>query len=149
MRSLTLLATGLLTAAVLTRYAPAQAAGETCQGKPATGVGQPLQRGFPGTDDRTSRSPMARPISTLSAATTSSCAADVHGRYPQITLRAGAGNEVVDALLSRSWVLAELGTGADHYVARAGPDFVSAGSNEGGRTDDPNTVIGTATGDPN
>ena len=49
MRPLHLAATGLL-AVVLLPAAPTHAAGETCQGRPATVVGTPVQLGLVGTD---------------------------------------------------------------------------------------------------
>lgn len=144
MRSLPLLATGLLTATLLTTTAPSYAAGETCQGQPATIVGQPMQTGLVGTEGRdVVVTNGAYGIDTLGGDDLV-CVTDVT-RPGMVLLRTGAGNDVVDASASQSSIDAELGTGSDHYAASAGRDSVVLGSNDGGGPEDleADTVVAT------
>lgn len=143
MRPLPLLATGLLAATLLTTTAPSYAAGGTCQGQPATIVGQPSQTGLVGTEGRdVVVTNGALGIDTLGGDDLV-CVTDVT-RPGIVLLRTGAGNDVVDASASGSSVDAELGTGSDHYTASAGRDYVVLGSNDGGPVDlEADTVVAT------
>ena len=140
------LATGLLAATLLT--APgAQAAADTCQGRTATIVGQPLQPGLVGTEGPdVVVTNGAVGIDTLGGDDLV-CITDVT-RPGLLTLRTGAGNDVVDASASGSMIDAELGSGSDHYAASAGRDVVVLGSTDGRtRTDlEADTVIATTGG---
>lgn len=143
MRPLPLLTTGLL-AALFLPAAPATAAGETCQGQPATLVGAPLQTGLVGTEGPdVVVTNGAQSLDTLGGDDLV-CITDVTSPGV-VQLRTGTGNDVVDASLSGSSVDAELGAGADHYTASAGRDTVLTGSSDGdGETDtDADTVIAT------
>lgn len=145
MRPMPLVATGLLAATLLTSPT-AYAAGETCQGRAATVVGTPNQSGLVGTEG---------PDVVVTNGTTSVhtlggddlvCVTDVT-RPGVLTLRSGAGNDVVDASASGSSIDAELGTGSDHYTASAGRDYVVLGSNDGGPVDlEADTVVATTGG---
>jgi Ca2+-binding RTX toxin-like protein len=143
MRPLPLVAAALLTATLLA--APtAQAAVETCQGRPATIVGAPGQLGVTGTEGPD----VVVTNGAVGVATLGGddlvCVTDVTAPV-FVTLRAGAGNDVVDASASASTIDAELGTGADHYTASAGRDHVVLGSNDGGGPVDldADTVVAT------
>ena len=145
MRSLPLVATGLLAATFLTA-APSYAAGETCQGRPATVVGTPNQSGLVGTEGPdVVVTNGAVSVHTLGGDDLV-CVTDVT-RPGVLTLRSGAGNDVVDASASGSSIDVELGTGSDHYTASAGRDYVVLGSNDGGPVDlDADTVVATTGG---
>jgi Ca2+-binding RTX toxin-like protein len=143
MRPLPLVAAALLTATLLA--APtAQAAVETCQGRPATIVGAPGQLGVTGTEGPD----VVVTNGAVGVATLGGddlvCVTDVTAPV-FVTLRAGAGNDVVDASASGSTIDAELGTGADHYTASAGRDHAVLGSNDGGGPVDldADTVVAT------
>lgn len=143
MRPLPLVAAGLLTATLLA--APtAQAAVETCQGRAATIVGTPGQLGVTGTEGPD----VVVTNGAVGVATLGGddlvCVTDVTAPV-FVTLRAGAGNDVVDASASASTIDAELGTGSDHYTASAGRDYVVLGSNDGGGPVDleADTVVAT------
>ena len=144
MRPLPLLATGLLTATLLSTTTPTYAAGETCQGRPATIVGQPLQSPLLGTEgpDVVVTNGAIR-VDTLGGDDLV-CVTDVT-RPGVLTLRTGAGNDVVDASASGSWIDAELGSGSDHYTASTGRDSVELGSTDGpSRIDlEADTVVAT------
>ncbi|GAB3015945.1 calcium-binding protein [Nocardioides flavus (ex Wang et al. 2016)] len=145
MRSLSVVATGLLAATLLPATAPAYAAGETCQGRPATIVGQPLQTSLVGTDGPdVVVTNGALGIDTLGGDDLV-CVTDVD-RPGLLTLRTGAGDDVVDASVSGSMIDAELGSGSDHYTASAGRDVVVLGSRDGRtRTDlEADTVVATS-----
>ncbi|MBD3923892.1 hypothetical protein IEZ26_04600 [Nocardioides cavernae] len=140
------LATGLLAATLLPAAAPAYAAGETCQGRPATIVGTPNQTGLVGTEG-------PDVVVTNGAIQVDTrggddlvCVTDAT-RPGVLTLRSGEGNDVVDASASGSSIDAELGTGSDHYTASAGRDYVVLGSNDGGPVDlEADTVVATTGG---
>ena len=132
------LASGLLTATLLT--APtAQAAADTCQGQPATIVGSYLQRGLGGTE--------GRDVVVTNGATQVDtrggddlvCVTESAGRYPELDLVAGAGDDVVDASASRGPMAVVLGSGSDHYTGSArGDDWIVAG--EAGDDTEPDTI---------
>ncbi|MDR7253162.1 Ca2+-binding RTX toxin-like protein [Nocardioides sp. BE266] len=127
------LAAGLL-AGTVAGTPPASAAGETCQGQPATIVGQPLQTGLVGTEGRdVVVTNGATGVDTLGGDDLV-CVTDVT-RPGIVQLRTGAGNDVVDASASQSSIDAELGTGSDHYTASLGRDYVVLGSNDAGPVD--------------
>lgn len=140
------LATGLLAATLLPATAPAYAAGETCQGRPATIVGQPLQTGLVGTEGPdVVVTHGAHGLDTLGGDDLV-CVTDVNGPG-MLTVRTGAGNDVVDASASRASIDAELGDGSDHYTASAGRDSVELGSGGRQRVDlDADTVVATTGG---
>ncbi|WP_299926920.1 hypothetical protein [uncultured Nocardioides sp.] len=132
------LATGLLSATLLT--APtAQAAGETCHGQPATIVGSYLQRDLVGT-------PGADVVVTNGAVQLDTrggddlvCVTESAGRYPELDLVTGPGDDVVDASTSRGPMAATLGAGSDTYTGSArGGDWVVAG--EAGVDTEPDTI---------
>ncbi|MCP3420463.1 hypothetical protein [Nocardioides pinisoli] len=132
------LATGLIAATLLSN-APAQAAAETCQGRPATIVGSYLQREVVGTEG-------ADVVVTNGAIEVDTrggddlvCVTESEGRYPDLSLATGAGDDVVDASGSRGSVGVELGAGSDHYTGSAGGgDWVVAGGE--GRDTEPDTI---------
>lgn len=146
MRPLPLMATGLLAATLLTSPT-AYAAGETCQGRPATIVGTPSQSGLVGTEGPdVVVTNGADGIDTLGGDDLV-CVTDPDSPR-MVTLATGAGDDVVDASASRSSIDAELGSGADHYTASAGRDSVVLGSTDGRtRTDlEADTVVATTGG---
>ncbi|MBS2940315.1 hypothetical protein KDN32_21475 [Nocardioides sp. J2M5] len=147
MRTMPLLAISLLATGLgVAPASPAGAAGETCQGRAATIVGQPLQRvvGTEGPDVVVTNGAIG--VDTLGGDDLV-CVTDAIAPG-MVTLRTGAGNDVVDASASGSWVDAELGAGSDHYTASAGHDTVLTGSREGSRHVDtePDTVVATTGG---
>ncbi|WP_416954856.1 hypothetical protein ACNKF0_21835 [Nocardioides sp. T5] len=132
------LATGVLAATLLT--APtAQAAGETCHGQPATIVGSYLQRDLVGT-------PGADVVVTNGATQIDTrggddlvCVTESAGRFPELDLVTGAGDDVVDASASRGPMAATLGAGSDTYTGSArGGDWVVAG--DAGVDTEPDTI---------
>ena len=133
-------------AATFPTAAPSYAAGETCQGRPATVVGTPNQSGLVGTEGPdVVVTNGAVSVHTLGGDDLV-CVTDVT-RPGVLTLRSGAGNDVVDASASGSSIDVELGTGSDHYTASAGRDYVVLGSNDGGPVDlDADTVVATTGG---
>jgi len=146
MRSLSVVAAGLLAAGLLTTT-PASAAVETCQGRPATIVGQPMQTGLVGTEGPdVVVTNGAVGVDTLGGDDLV-CVTDVT-RPGLLTLRTGAGDDVVDASASGSTIDAQLGSGSDHYTASAGRDVVVLGSTDGRtRTDlEADTVVATTGG---
>ena len=121
------LATGLLAATLLT--APtAQAAAETCQGRPATIVGSYLQRGLVGTEGAdVVVTNGATQVDTLGGDDVV-CVTESEGRFPGLDLDTGAGDDVVDASTSRSPMDVVLGAGSDSYTGSArGGDRIVAG----------------------
>ncbi|HYJ27074.1 MAG TPA: hypothetical protein VEW73_05125 [Nocardioides sp.] len=132
------LASGLLAATLLT-VPTAQAAAETCHGRPATIVGSYLQRDLVGT-------PGADVVVTNGAVQIDTrggddlvCVTESAGRYPELDLVTGAGDDVVDASASRGPMAATLGAGSDQYTGSArGGDWVVAG--EAGVDTEPDTI---------
>ncbi|MDR7253161.1 Ca2+-binding RTX toxin-like protein [Nocardioides sp. BE266] len=129
MRTTPLLATGLLAASALLATPTAYAAGETCQGQPATIVGTPGQFGLTGTEG-------ADVIVTNGATSVSALGGDdlvcVTGgtpTQPHVVVDAGAGDDVVDASASGSDVWTALGTGSDTYTGSPHGESVYAGTN--------------------
>ena len=66
------------------------------------------------------------------------CVTESAGRYPELDLVTGAGDDVVDASASRGPMAASSGAGSDHYTGSArGGDWVVAG--DGGVDTEPDT----------
>ena len=144
MRPLPLLATGLL-AAVLLPAAPTYAAGETCQGRPATVVGTPGQLGLLGTEaDDVVVTNGAVSVETLAGADLV-CVTD-SGYYTGARLDTGAGNDVVDASGTRGSVEAVLGTGSDTYLGAPGQDRVITGQGGDAPDTEVDVVVSTSGG---
>lgn len=139
-----LLGTSLLAGGLIT--APADAAGETCQGEAATIVGTYLQRGLVGTEGRdVVVTNGASELDTLGGDDLV-CVTDGQATL-SLTLRTGDGDDVVDASQSRARIDAVLGAGADRYTASAGVDSVTTGVNQGvTRTDADVDVVTSTTG---
>jgi Ca2+-binding RTX toxin-like protein len=121
-RSSALTIAALVTGALLT-VTPAAAAGETCQGRPATIVGTgPDVQGTPGDDV----------IVTGASRTTDAGAGDdlicvTPSSYTDPHVQAGPGNDVVDTTSSTSTMgLTSLGSGLDRYVGGSGRGVVRA-----------------------
>jgi Ca2+-binding RTX toxin-like protein len=111
-----LVATGLLTATLLTVTAPSYAAGETCQEQAATVVGAPYQSPLTGTEG-------ADVIVTNGASSVKAlggndliCVTGGLGATVDTLLDAGAGDDVVDASGSAGGVMVSLGAGRDTYT---------------------------------
>jgi Ca2+-binding RTX toxin-like protein len=144
MRPLPLLATGLL-AAMLLPAAPAVAAGETCQGRPATVVGTPLQVGLTGTEgDDVVVTNGAVTADTLGG-NDLVCVTD-SGTYAGVRLDTGAGDDQVDASGTRGRVEAILGAGADLYAGSIARDQVTTGPGHGTPDTEPDTVVSSSGG---
>jgi Ca2+-binding RTX toxin-like protein len=126
MRHLPLMVTGLLAATLLTTPA-ASAAGETCQGRPATVVGTPGQLGLTGTEG-------ADVIVTNGARSTDALGgADLvcitGGQvFGDVRVDAGAGDDVVDASAVVGAVDVQLGAGSDTYTGSAHDEDVAGGT---------------------
>ncbi|MCF6378552.1 hypothetical protein L2K70_13150 [Nocardioides KLBMP 9356] len=126
MRSLHLATTGLL-AATLLATPTAYAAGETCQGRPATVVGTPNQLGLTGTEGDDV-------IVTNGATSTSTLGGNdlvcVTGgsQFGDVRLDAGSGDDVVDATAVVGGVSVQLGAGADTYTGSAYDERVAGGA---------------------
>lgn len=146
MRPLPLLAAGLLTTTTLLTAlltaAPAQAAAETCQGRPTTIVGAPGQLGVTGTEG-------ADVIVTNGASRTDALGGDdlvcVTGGtvVGDVRVDAGAGADVVDASAAVGGLSTVLGAGADTYTGSPYDERVVGGA-EG--TDTERDVITTGAG---
>lgn len=113
----TLLTGGLLTAA------PAEAAAETCQGRPATIVGTgPDIQGTPGDDVIVTG---ASRITDAGAGDDLVCVTPSFYQDPQVN--AGPGNDIVDTTSSITFMgLTLLGSGLDRYVGGSGGGAVRA-----------------------
>ena len=144
MRPLHLVATGLL-AAVLLPAAPTYAAGETCQGRPATLVGTPGQVGLVGTEaDDVVVTNGAVSVETLGGADLV-CVTD-SGYYTGSRVNTGAGNDVVDASGTRGRAEAVLGTGSDSYLGSPAQDRVITGQGGDALDTEVDTVVSTSGG---
>lgn len=144
MRSLHLATTGLL-AAVLLPTAPTYAAGETCQGRPATVVGTPGQVGLVGTEgDDVVVTNGAVSVETLGGGDLV-CVTD-SGPYAGTRLATGAGNDVVDASATRARVEAILGAGADSYLGSPAQDRVITGQGGDALDTEADIVVSTSGG---
>ncbi|RYB89367.1 hypothetical protein EUA06_15390 [Nocardioides glacieisoli] len=144
MRPLHLAATGLL-AVVLLPSAPTYAAGETCQGRPATVVGTPGQLGLLGSEaDDVVVTNGAVTVETLGGADLV-CVTD-GGVYAGSDVGTGAGNDVVDASATRGQVEAVLGTGSDTYLGSPAQDRVITGQGGDALDTEVDTVVSTSGG---
>ena len=131
------LATGLIAATLLT--APtAHAAAETCQGRPATIVGTPGQYVLSGTEgDDVIVTNGATP--TLGhGGNDLICVTGGTSPLLEVSVDAGAGDDVVDASAVNSRVGVELGAGSDTYSGSLHDETVHGGTNgfDGGRAAD-------------
>ena len=148
MRPLSLLATGLLAALVLpapTSYA----AGETCQGRPATVVGTAGQYGLIGTEgDDVVVTQGARGVSTLGG-NDLVCITSAPPSIASVRLDVGSGDDVVDAAAATGPTSVILGLGRDTYAGSSFDEYVLGGT-EGNEyepsVDDERDVITTVTG---
>ena len=124
MRTLTFLASTLVAAGLATAP-PASAAGETCQGRPATvvGAGTTFLRGTEGDDVVvTNGVPL---VSTLGGA---DLVCVTGGAVAGTTsVETGDGDDVVDASAAAGPTYAQLGAGSDTYTGSAHPDDVQGG----------------------
>ena len=146
MRPLPLLATGLL-AVTLMAAPPTYAAGETCQGRPATIVGVPLQVGLTGTEgDDVVVTNGAVTVDTLGG-NDLVCVTD-SGTYAGTRMDTGAGDDQVDASGTRGRVEAILGAGADVYSGSPARDQVSTGPGHGKPDTEKDTVVSSSGGSP-
>ncbi|GIM66231.1 hypothetical protein Pve01_87510 [Planomonospora venezuelensis] len=142
------LATGVLAATLLTAPA-AQAAADTCQGRPATVVGTPGRFGLTGTEG-------ADVIVTNGATSTSAfggadlvCVTGGTATQPYMSVDAGAGDDVVDASAAGGGVWASLGAGSDTYAGSTHGETIYAGTNRfatGTSIDTERDVITTGAG---
>ncbi|QSR33270.1 hypothetical protein CFI00_22715 [Nocardioides sp. S5] len=147
MRPLPLMAAGLL-AATLLASPSAYAAGETCQGRPATIVGTPGMAALTGTEG-------ADVIVTNGAVTVSALGGDdlvciTGGReYREVSLDAGPGADAVDASVAGGPVDVRLGAGSDSYVGSPSDERVLGGTQyaaTAGTLDTERDVITTGAG---
>ena len=138
----TLPAAALLALTVLAPATAVSAAGETCQGRPATHVGSPQTARITGTEG-------ADVIVTNGALGVDALGGDdvicvtVHGNQ----VFAGAGDDLVDAAsLGEFGAQARLGTGSDRFIGGPGFDVVWGGDEDGlGTADTEPDVIETGT----
>jgi Ca2+-binding RTX toxin-like protein len=139
-RPIPLVATGLLAAALLTSPT-AYAAGETCQGSPATVVGTPNQAGLTGTEG-------PDVVVTNGSSTVDTLGGNdlvcVTGRNAstQMSLDTGVGDDVVDGTASTNGIDVELGAGRDSFTGSAFFDSVSTGPL--GETDQDTVQLGSS-----
>ena len=121
------LATGLIAATLLT--APgAQAAADSCQGRTATVVGAG-QYGLTGTEgDDVIVTNGADGVQALGG-NDLICITNAPPSRTDISLDAGAGDDVVDASAATSGVTVELGAGSDTYTGSAYDETVHGGTN--------------------
>jgi Ca2+-binding RTX toxin-like protein len=130
MRSLlpTALATGLVAATLLT--APtAQAAADTCQGRAATVVGTPGQYVLTGTEgDDVIVTNGAGPTLGLGG-NDLICVTGGTSPLLEVSVDAGAGDDVVDASAVANRVMVELGAGSDTYTGSPYDETVHGGTN--------------------
>lgn len=144
MRPLPLLTTGLL-AAVLVPATPVAAVGETCQGRPATVVGVPMQGWLTGTEgDDVVVTNGAVTVNTLGG-NDLVCVTD-SGTYAGVRMDTGAGDDQVDASGTRGRVEATLGAGADLYTGSTARDLVVTGSGYDGVDTEQDTVVSSSGG---
>ena len=138
-------ATTLTTAALLglTLLAPAtsHAAGETCQGVPATVVGSPGQRDLTGTEGP---DVIVTNSSTFVHALGGADLVCVTGSNWSLRVDAGEGDDTVDASGARSGSSTVLGAGADTFSGSTFPESVVAGTGATPSVDAEADVIATA-----
>jgi Ca2+-binding RTX toxin-like protein len=139
-------ATTLTSAAVLglTLLAPGSssaAAGETCQGVPATVVGSASQREVRGTEG-------PDVIVTNDASSVLALGGDdlicVTGVNWWAKIDAGEGDDTVDASAARSGSTTVLGAGADRFTGSTAPESVTAGTDTDPSVDTDADIIATA-----
>lgn len=127
MRSLPLAATGLLAATLLTAPS-AHAAGETCHGQAATVVGTPGQVGLTGTEGADVIVSNGAASVVALAGNDVICLTSGPPSRTEVTLDAGAGDDLVDASAAVGAVDVQLGAGSDTYTGSAFDEDVSAGT---------------------
>lgn len=142
------LATGLIAATLLT--APtAQAAADTCQGRAATVVGTPGQYVLTGTEgDDVIVTNGAGPTLGLGG-NDLICVTGGTSPLLEVSVDAGAGDDVVDASAVTNRVMVELGAGSDTYTGSPYDETVHGGTNgsDGGpEVDTERDVITTGSG---
>lgn len=123
LRSTTLSTAALLCAALLTPAAVAYAAGETCQGRPATIVGSDRDIPLEGTDGPDVIVSTGARVIDARGGDDLICVVDTSVRL----LDAGPGDDVVDVSAGHD-IKAVLGAGADTYLGSAGHDQVWTGT---------------------
>ena len=127
MRSAHVLATGLF-AAILLPPAPAVAAGETCQGRPATVVGAPGQYGLTGTEgDDVVVTAGAVSVVTLGG-NDLVCITSALKFLSSVRLDVGSGDDVVDAAGASASTAVILGPGGDTYTGSPFDEYVVGGT---------------------
>jgi hypothetical protein len=125
------LATGLLAATLLTAPA-AQAAAETCQGRAATVVGTPGQYVLTGTEgDDVIVTNGAGPTLGLGG-NDLICVTGGTSRSLEVSVDAGAGDDVVDSSAVNNEVRIALGAGSDTYTGSPYDETVHGGTSDDG-----------------
>lgn len=121
------LATGLLAATLLTTPG-AQAIADTCQGRAATVVGTPEQYGLTATEgDDVIVTNGADGVQALGG-NDLVCVTGGSSPLEDVSVDAGAGDDVVDASAAASGVSVELGAGSDTYTGAAQDETVHGGT---------------------
>lgn len=142
MRTLPLMAAGLLAATLLTSPT-AYAASETCQGQPATIVGTPSQYGLIGTEGPdVVVTNGALGVKTLGGDDLV-CVTDEPGRRLGVTLDTGPGDDVVDGTFTLADIEAVLGSGSDTYSGSPARDQVVTGD---GSLDNEQDIVSSGVG---
>jgi Ca2+-binding RTX toxin-like protein len=120
-----LLAAAALVAATVATLPAAGAAGETCQGVPATIVGSAVQRDLRGTEGP---DVIVTNDSTFVHALGGDDLVCVTGSNWSAQIDAGGGDDVVDTTGARSGSSTVLGAGADRFTGSRSPESVTAGA---------------------
>ena len=142
MRPLPLMAAGLLAATLLARPT-AHAAGETCQGQPATIVGTFLQQDLTGTEGPDVVVTNGATVVKTLGGDDLVCVTDEPGRRLGVRLDTGPGDDVVDGTFTLADIEAVLGSGSDTYSGSPARDQVVTGD---GTVDNEQDIVSSGVG---
>lgn len=142
MRPLPLMASGLL-AATLLASPTAYAAGETCQGQPATIVGTPSQYDLVGTEGPDVVVTNGATVVKTLGGDDLVCVTDEPGRRLGVRLDTGPGDDVVDGTFTLADIEAVLGAGSDTYSGSPARDQVVTGD---GSVDNEQDIVSAGVG---